>query len=60
MPKYLVLQLPRKFLRVNFRFLQETAKDYLCQKLKTWSNLFGWKTEIIHGREQVSFRYGFF
>ena len=37
MPKILgnqVLQLQRKFLKVNFRFLQETARDYLCQKLK--------------------------
>ena len=25
----------REFLKVGFRFLQETAKGYLCQKLKT-------------------------
>ena len=25
----------RNFLKGNFRFLEETAKDYLCQKLKT-------------------------
>ena len=30
-----VLQLQRKLLKVNFRFLQEAARDYLCQKLKT-------------------------
>ena len=36
-----VLQLQKKFLKVNFRFLQETARDYLCQKLKTSSDLFG-------------------
>ena len=45
-------------------FLEETAKDYLCQKLKTWSDLFNWKTEIIHGCEacdkMLSSRYGFF
>ena len=38
LPKILgnqVIQLQRKFLKVNFRFLQETARDYLCQKLKT-------------------------
>ena len=29
-----MLQLQRKFLKVNFRFLQETARDYKCQKLK--------------------------
>ena len=32
---YQVLQLQRKFLKVNFRFLQKAAKDYLCQKLKS-------------------------
>ena len=26
-----VLPLRRKFLKANFRFLQETARDYLCQ-----------------------------
>ena len=36
-----VLQLQRKFLKVNFRFLQETGRDYLCQKLKAWSDLSG-------------------
>ena len=41
----------RKCLKANFRFLEETAKYYLCQKLKTWSDLFGWKLEIIHGHE---------
>ena len=45
----------REFLKVNFHFLQERVKDYLCQKLKTWSDLFGWKTEIIHGRDGLLF-----
>ena len=31
-----VLQLERKFPRVNFRVLLETAKDYLCQTLNSW------------------------
>ena len=30
----------RKFLKANFRFLEETAKYYWCQKLKTCSDLF--------------------
>ena len=35
-----VLQLQGKFLKVNFRFLQEIARDYLGQKLNTLSDLF--------------------
>ena len=31
----------RKFLKTNFRFLEETGKYYLCQKLKTGLDLFG-------------------
>ena len=34
-----VLQLQNKFVKMNFQLLQETARDYLCQKLKTRSNL---------------------
>ena len=30
-----VLQLKRKLLNLNFRLLQEAARDYLCHKLKT-------------------------
>ena len=33
----------------------------MCQKLKTWSNFFGWKIEINHERNQMLLsRYGFF
>ena len=31
----------KEILKGEFRFLQETAKDYLCQKLKIWSDMFG-------------------
>ena len=55
-----VLQLQRKYLEVNFRFLQENCKRLFVSKLKTWADLFGWKTVIIYGGDQVlSPRYGF-
>ena len=28
-------------------FLQETARDYLCQELKTWSDIFGRKLKTF-------------
>ena len=48
-----VLQLERKFLKVNFRVLLETAKDYLCQTLNTWIGflLFEKSAEISHGNQ---------
>ena len=60
MPKILgnqVLQLQGKYLKVNFRFLQESCKRLLVSKAKNLSDLFGL---IVHGRDQVlSPRYGF-
>ena len=55
-----VLQLLRIFLKVNFRFLQEPAKDYLCQMLKNFIGFVWLKTEIINGDQVLSPRYGFF
>ena len=44
-------------LRWTFVSHKKTAREHLCQKLNTWSDLFGL---IIHGRDQVlSSRYGF-